>query len=206
MDQVYDRISSIVEKSEGEVVLDLGVVGHDLDRRGDESYQWLHHHLTREFETVIGVDILEDEIERLRDEGYDVRYGNVESLDLDIEADTVVAGELIEHLADLDGFIRSVRRHLSPGGKFVLSTPNPWAFPWIRRLITKGQLDINEEHTHWQGPSTIEQLLERYGFVDIDIEITAPRSIGVSWVLYRLGFESLGGTHLVVSAMNGDDG
>ena len=47
-----------------------------------------------------------------------------QNFDLGRTFDTVFAGELIEHLGNVDGFLSSARRHLEPGGQLVLTTPN----------------------------------------------------------------------------------
>lgn len=39
-------------------------------------------------------------------------------------ADIVVAGEIIEHIAESRKFLREIRRILSPNGELILSTPN----------------------------------------------------------------------------------
>lgn len=49
-------------------------------------------------------------------------------------AQALVAGELIEHLADPLGFLRECFHALAPGGKIVISTPNPNSL--IERTLT----------------------------------------------------------------------
>jgi SAM-dependent methyltransferase len=44
---------------------------------------------------------------------------------------TVVCGEIIEHVEDPYGFLRGVRRHVGPGGRLILTTPNPLGFPQL---------------------------------------------------------------------------
>jgi len=52
--------------------------------------------------------------------------------------DVVTSYHVIEHVADVDGYLHEVRRVLSPGGTFLLSTPNarlrllPLQRPWNR--------------------------------------------------------------------------
>ena len=45
--------------------------------------------------------------------------------------DTVVCGELIEHLERPYDFLRGLRDVVVPGGRLVLSTPNPLGFPVV---------------------------------------------------------------------------
>ena len=48
--------------------------------------------------------------------------------------DTIVAGEIIEHVFDTDGFLRAVRDKLRDGGTLILTTPNAVSLP--RRLLS----------------------------------------------------------------------
>ena len=51
--------------------------------------------------------------------------GDAEHFALDRQFDTIVAGDLIEHLGNVEGFLKSVMGCLAPGGKLVIQTPNP---------------------------------------------------------------------------------
>jgi SAM-dependent methyltransferase len=51
----------------------------------------------------------------------------------DASFDVVYSGEVLEHLFDADTFLRHVRRVLAPGGLFVFSTPN--LFAWYNRAL-----------------------------------------------------------------------
>jgi len=153
------RIDRIVDHTEGPEILDLGCVQHDL--ANVDNSDWLHGRLCDEFETVVGVDIL-PEVTELAAEGYAVKQANVETMDLDSEFDTVVAGELIEHVANPGLMVETVTDHLKDGGRLVLSTPNPWGAPVVRRVL-RGTLSINDEHVAWYTPTVVGQLFDRYG-------------------------------------------
>ena len=64
---------------------------------------------------------------RARERGFDVRAGDAQALDLGRTFDVVWAGELIEHLSCAGAFLDGARRHLEPGGRLVLTTPNAFA-------------------------------------------------------------------------------
>ncbi|PDP87552.1 SAM-dependent methyltransferase [Glycomyces fuscus] len=51
--------------------------------------------------------------------------------------DRVTAFEVVEHVEDLEGALREVRRVLKPGGAFSLTTPNRW-FPLETRGVPWG--------------------------------------------------------------------
>ena len=91
----------IIARCEGNSILDIGSVATQLEslKRNIENNLWLHAELAKRFNKVVGIDILKKEIQELRRMGYDVRYGNAEDFELNEKFDTIVAGELIEHLS-----------------------------------------------------------------------------------------------------------
>jgi SAM-dependent methyltransferase len=78
--------------------------------------------------------------------------------------DVVVAGEVIEHLdcpRQLLDFSRSILR---PGGKLVITTPNPYA-PWRVRSGQLGLVWESVDHVGYLFPSGICELAERAGML-----------------------------------------
>lgn len=186
-----DRIDRIIAEVDGPTVLDLGAVQHDLDKT--ENDDWLHQHLVNQFERVVGVDILAEEIQQLNQQGYEMYQADVTEMSLDIEADTIVAGELIEHIANPGLMLERCQEHLKPGGKVVLSTPNPWGVPLLIRTAI-GDLSINEEHVAWYTPQVMRQLLERYGFELVTAETTRRDHKGLMRIAQWLNSDYFGGT------------
>ena len=52
---------------------------------------------------------------------------DAEEFDLGRSFEVVWAGEIIEHLSCAGGFLDAARRHLEPGGRLVITTPNAFA-------------------------------------------------------------------------------
>jgi 2-polyprenyl-3-methyl-5-hydroxy-6-metoxy-1,4-benzoquinol methylase len=80
--------------------------------------------------------------------------------------DVVVAGELLEHLADTALLVREARRVLAPEGAFVGSVPN--SFHWRARLAYLQGRSI-EDPTHLQrfSRSTLLKLLQGFARVQV---------------------------------------
>jgi 2-polyprenyl-3-methyl-5-hydroxy-6-metoxy-1,4-benzoquinol methylase len=74
-----------------------------------DSENWLHGVLKRNFDTVIGIDISEEVLE-LRKYGYEVYVVNAEDFDLDRKFETIVVGELIEHLSNPGKFLECAKK------------------------------------------------------------------------------------------------
>jgi SAM-dependent methyltransferase len=79
--------------------------------------------------------------------------------------DTVVAGELIEHLERPYDFLAQVREVLRDGGQLVLSTPNPLGFPTLFFEIgCNRRYFYTSDHAFYFTPRWVWRMLERTGF------------------------------------------
>jgi len=192
-----ERIERVKAAVEGETILDLGAAQHDASK--EQNGDWLHKHLCDECSRVVGVDFLPDAVAELNKRGYEFVQADVTDMQVDIEADTVVAGELIEHIDNPGLMLDCIQDHLKPGGALVLTTPNPWGLPILRRILS-GQLNINEEHVAWYGPTVLEQLLARYSFEVEWCETTRRNHYGLSRLAQALDWDLLGGTTWVLKA------
>ena len=164
-----DRFEVVRPLIRGGSLLDIGCAS----RYGRPD--WLHGLLSKEVSDVVGIDINDTTIETLKSEGYDARLGDARDFDLDRKFDVVFAGELIEHLDDVRGFLGSVRRHLNPGGRLVLTTPNAF---YVGNFVYRfgGHGKVHPEHTCWYCEDTLRQVLARNGFGSTDISFTGHTS------------------------------
>lgn len=191
------RHEMVVEKTEGPVVLDLGAVQHDSSNASNDD--WLHDHLVANFETVIGVDMLYKDVCELNKQGYNFRQADVTEMQLPIEADTVVCGELIEHVANPGLMLECIHEHLKPQGKLIITTPNPWLFGRLKRLLM-GTHSINDEHVAWYGPTVLKQLLERHGYTVVSVDGTKRNHGGITAIAQDFGNIIFGSGTFVVTA------
>ena len=154
-----ERFKLIKPYIENKTVLDIGCCGSRYKLEG-----WLHLNIKKSSKNVFGIDKSKECIEFLREKGYDVEVANAENFNLNQKFEVIVAGELIEHLSNFQGFLNSVRKHLKEDGLLILSTPNMFYFREILFLILKGYPTVNPEHTCWFDEVTLQQLLGRFGF------------------------------------------
>jgi SAM-dependent methyltransferase len=154
---VADRGEYLCGLARGKHVLDVGVVDHFTD-----SGQHLHRQLTRAAAECLGVDVLHDGIEALRREGFNVRVCDITRETIDGAFDVIVAGELIEHLGYPEALFQLGRRNLVPGGRLVLTTPNPYYLGRIRDALL-GRSRDNADHVTLWGPSGIAEMAARQG-------------------------------------------
>ena len=106
-----------------------------------------------------GVDIDARIIEVARSRNPKGRFYTLERMGhLDGELfDTIVGLAIIEHLADPLGFLSDARKRLAPGGKLVLTTPNP-ALDWAHGLGSRLGVFARESHDEHQSLMNRKQL------------------------------------------------
>ena len=128
--KLTNRIEKITSLVNGRHILDIGCTdeytGSDdasWDKLINSDY-WLHGHLRKlENKIIYGVDILEEQINNLKLAGLDNLYvQDISELSLDQKFDTIVAGEIIEHISNFENFFNSVRKHLNQDGILIVAT------------------------------------------------------------------------------------
>ncbi len=80
--------------------------------------------------------------------------------------DTIVCAELIEHLENPYELLRTLKGALAPGGRLLVSTPNPLAPPVVlAELFRLRRFFYTREHLYYFLPRWVERLFEASGYV-----------------------------------------
>lgn len=178
--KLTNRIEKITSLVSGKYILDIGCTdeytGSDnvsWDKLINSDY-WLHGHLRKlENKIIYGIDIIEEQINNLKLAGLDNLYvQDISELSLDQKFDTIVAGEIIEHISNFESFFNSVRKYLNQDGILIVSTPYIHSlayviYSWLRYPKT----NHNPDHTVGFCPSTIETLAKKNNFEIINLEL-----------------------------------
>jgi SAM-dependent methyltransferase len=149
----------------------------------------LNRHLLETFPDTWGVDLSPARVEYLTAQGIpNVIVGDAENLEIDAAFNTIVAGELIEHLSNPGSFLVSAARHLAPDGTIVLTTPYSQGLPnvlyaWVKYPRTCW----NPEHTMWFCPQTLERLAEVAGLKVRSLQLIEDLAPGRTKRWYWLG-------------------
>lgn len=167
------KIRFVAGHCKGKKVLDLGFVQHDP--LFSKNKKWLHKAVCRVASQTKALDLDDRGVSTLRDMGYsDLFVGDAQDFDLGEKFEVIIAGDLIEHLHNVGGFLSSCVRHMDPGSKILICTPNPWHWhKWVRAFFR--QPPVNEEHTLWMCPITLKQVSTRFGLSIIEIEYGSQR-------------------------------
>jgi SAM-dependent methyltransferase len=150
----------------GQRVLDLGC-----------GEGWFTAALAAHGAHAVGVDVVEEPLRRARerDPGLDVRLGVLDGpLPLeDGSFDVVWAGELIEHVVDVVGWLSEVRRVLPSGGRLLATTPDhPTSL--VRALADDPEafdahFDPRSDHLRFFTRRTLAGLVDDLNFVPATI-------------------------------------
>lgn len=167
------KIKFITDRCEGKSVLDLGCVQHDA-RFADNKY-WVHKAIQAKAKNVLGLDLHEEGVKQLSAKGYNMVHGDAQNFDFDRTFDVVVAGDLIEHLSNFGGFLESCARHMTKQSSLIICTPNPWHWHKVIKAGL-GPVPVNEEHTCWMCPKTLEQLAARFDLRVATVEYGSMRT------------------------------
>lgn len=80
-------------------------------------------------------------------------------------ADVLHANNVMAHVPDLNGVLRSIARVLAPGGVAVVETP------YVRDLVERLEFDtIYHEHLYYYSLTSLERALRRNGLAAIAVE------------------------------------
>jgi len=165
------RLKKIAQLVQGKKVLDIGfaqspnphladfdVVGYDLNKSDDEAV----------------LDIYKQQIQA------DVK--DISSVLQGFVFDTIICGELIEHLEDPYQFLRDLKSLMTAASVLLLTTPNPLT-PTVLpfEIVGSKKYFFTSEHTYYFLPRWVERLLERSGF-----ELIKKYSIGFGYPFFRL--------------------
>ena len=160
-----DKTTFLENICDGKKVLDLGCIRHSADFSILDK-NWLHGKLKAVAKHIIGVDYVLEEVKKIKTMGYNVIYADVtKPFDLSDKFDVIVAGDLIEHLVNFETFFDNCFKHLAENGVLIITTPNPFYSPQYHYILFKQNYLVNEEHTCWIDPMTLNQLSSRLGFV-----------------------------------------
>lgn len=170
---IKDRTAFLVERCVGRSVLDIGCVAHDPARM--QSPAWLHGRLAAVASACIGVDVIDDGVQAMRELGY---HAIVHDLNLGFEPladfcpfDVIVAGEVIEHVEALDMLFKVAQTLLAERGQLILTTPNPYA-PGRVHSGQRGVVWENVDHILYAFPSGIAELAERHDLLLVEATTT----------------------------------
>jgi 2-polyprenyl-3-methyl-5-hydroxy-6-metoxy-1,4-benzoquinol methylase len=187
--RLVDRIELIQRYCRGKRVLDVGCVGHTVP---PTHPLWLHKRIAEVASRVVGIDIESEKVEELRKQGYNAIVANALNCDLGEKFDVIVAGQVIEHLDNPGIFLENMKKHLSDGGAFIITTDNAHGAMFVKDYLIK-RPNINPQHCMFFSRETIGELLGRH-----DLEISEFYYYDDAWKWFFKIFPQFASNFIVV--------
>ncbi|MDP2808742.1 MAG: methyltransferase domain-containing protein [Rhodocyclaceae bacterium] len=157
-----DLLGHIENLVRGRRVLDIGVVSHSA--RYFDLPDWRHGRIHKAAAHCVGIDILEPLVNELKARGFNVRCVDATSeTDLGERFDVVFIGDVVEHVDNAVLLLKFAARHLAPGGRLYVTTPNPFSRKFFRQFRRDGVMVMNLDHVAWITPTLAMELGRRAG-------------------------------------------
>jgi 2-polyprenyl-3-methyl-5-hydroxy-6-metoxy-1,4-benzoquinol methylase len=158
-DDLLGHVENLVR---GKRVLDIGVVSHSA--RYFDLPDWRHGRIHKAAAHCVGIDILEPLVAELNGRGFNVRCVDATSdADLGERFDLVFIGDVVEHVDNAVLLLKFAARHLAPGGRLYVTTPNPFSRKFFRQFKRDGVMVVNLDHIAWITPTLAMELARRAG-------------------------------------------
>jgi SAM-dependent methyltransferase len=164
-----DRSEFLTRLAAGRSIVHVGFAGESRADIGElvESPTWLHGRLAAVASHAVGIDIDPAAVERARRAGFEAFAADASDAvalrALGIQADVVVAGEIIEHVERPGEFLDAMRAIGRRGGMLVVTTPN--AASLLNPLAAMGRYElINPDHVAFYSCFTLTNLMRRHGW------------------------------------------
>lgn len=174
-----DRNSVIIQKCENKTVLHLGATDAPYTKFKFEKNLLLHLHIERVAKKVLGIDIDAESIAFLSKNGINnIEFFDMNNLgDLNIDADVIVFGEIIEHLENLNIAFDNLKKVMTEKTELIISTPNMFYIYNTIEILKNNHELVHPDHKLGFTYGTINQLLNSNGFEIVDFYFTfLPRS------------------------------
>ena len=156
------RVDFLVEAVRDKCVLDIGCVEHTTQGIGRDD--WMHAHIIKSARLCIGMDSDCAEINRMKDMGFQVFYGDATAFATGQRFEVIVAGEVLEHLLNAKGFLDSCRDNLLHDGRLVLTVPNANTTNYFMQNLFLGYEADGYDHCASYTPLTLFNLLRKCGY------------------------------------------
>ncbi len=126
---------------------------------------------------VVGIDLAQEPLDRARrrDPELDLRLVDADGQlpFADSSFDVVWLGEVIEHVADTQGWLSEIRRVLRSGATLLLSTPAHGPLLLLAWALAPRRFDEHfdprSDHLRFYTTRTLRALLEDFGFEQIEV-------------------------------------
>ena len=145
----YRLIEKYVDKSAK--IVDIGCGSGDL----------LVYLKQKGYQNLYGIDPSKESVEHLKAQGIEGAVGNIFEPVAEWKGslDVVISTMVIEHIYDLNAYIRNLKQYLSDKGLLIIDAPAVEGFP---KYMAPFPNYFNHEHINYFGLNSLDKLLLKY--------------------------------------------
>lgn len=136
-------------------ILHIGCAGGE---QSDE--RWMHRRLDTVAEDLVGIDIHEEAVQRMKADGWDVRTADAHEFEIDKKFEVIAAPNVIEHLHSPGQFLKKASDHLKRDGVVLVTTPRIWSLHHVLTWLKDKEVIVSPKHTQWFDDPTFCRLVE----------------------------------------------
>lgn len=165
------RVETVLDRVRGPDVLDLGCAGVGVEGASEPS---LHRKIRERYPSTWGLDASTEAVQWLRGLGWtNLHVGDAQDFELNQRFDTIVAGEILEHVERPGELLQRCLAHLKPGGQVIVTTPYVFGLHNVLYAALRfPRTCSNPEHVQWYCPTTLATLIEREGMKTLEWHLT----------------------------------
>lgn len=164
-----DVQSRILEAARGKSVLSVGAAGGVDYYLPDRPDLWMSERLRRVAGEFVGIDIDREGIRRAAGHGYSILEANCETMTLDRAFDLIVMSDVIEHVEQPPRALVNLVRHLGPGGKLFVTTPNATFVGGFLDALLNRPVGVYYDHVTLFAPEHIQAACDRHGLDLVEV-------------------------------------
>jgi 2-polyprenyl-3-methyl-5-hydroxy-6-metoxy-1,4-benzoquinol methylase len=124
---------------------------------------------------VVAVDIDRESIAHAARHGWSIQHADCQTMDLGRTFDVAVMMEVIEHVEAPARAIATALKHLAPGGRLYITTPNPTFFGDIVRTLRGRPMSVYWDHQTLFAPEHVQAICDRHGFALAEVRLFTQR-------------------------------
>ncbi len=158
-----DPFPYILESARSKRVLNVGASGgveHYLPERREG---WLHHRLQKVAAEVVGIDIDSGSVAYAAEHGVKLIVADCEVCEFSERFDLIVMSDVIEHVNSPMLAIGNLAKHLAPGGRLLITTPNATHYGLVLRAWIGRGTGVYYDHVCAFLPEHFQVICRRLG-------------------------------------------
>jgi 2-polyprenyl-3-methyl-5-hydroxy-6-metoxy-1,4-benzoquinol methylase len=128
---------------------------------------WRHNRIRNLAKYLVGGDINLEGIDLVKKCGFNYIFFDVEKTSLSSELgkfDVILMLDVVEHLNNIGLALENLKNYMHTDSELIITTPNPFAFNNIIRVLIGKKPKTNEDHTAWFDETNLHQLAKRFKF------------------------------------------